>query len=450
MVKSSNQTSQSPLGILNHHTAGIDVGSMLMMVSYTDAAGRQKLLESTGFSDDLRQLAVTLKADGVKDVAMEGTGVYWMALYEVLESEGLRVTLTNPRHFKNVTAQKTDVKDCQWLHQLHAHGLLRSSHVATELYRELKTYIHERNIFQQMKSDTLNRIHKALTQMNIKVQHVISDIEGVAGMKLLRAIASGVSDPEKLLSLIKTAKLKASREELLLSLKGLHKNQYIHVLQHSLESFDFFKDQMRSYEALIEGVLKQMLPRDQNGHAPDISPKKSHVRKNEYKINLKGYLHGILGTDTTAIDGLKEISILEIISVTGPDMSKWRTAQHFTSWLNLSPRPKISGGKLLGHEKRFTNNRATQALRVAAMAMWQNKGPLGYLYKRLAIRKGSKKAIKAVARKLAIIFYNMVKHKCPYDKSKIETNFAQQRNRKIANLFREASKYGYELKSVIS
>lgn len=445
MVKSSNQTTQSPLGIINHHTAGIDVGSMLMMVSYTDAAGQQKLLQSTGFSQDIHQLAVTLKADGVTDVAMEGTGVYWMALYEVLEAEGMRVTLTNPRHFKNVTAQKTDVKDCQWLHQLHAHGLLRSSHIATELYRELKTYTHERNVFQQMKSDTLNRIHKVLTQMNIKVQHVISDIEGVAGMKLLRAIAEGINDPEKLLSLIETSKLKASREELLLSLKGLHKKQYTHVLQHSLKAFDFLKEQMKNYELLIEGVLKEMLPPDENGITPEIKAKKSYVRKNEYNINLKAYLERILGVDATAIDGLKEISILEIIAVTGVDMAKWKTAQHFTSWLNLSPRPKISGGKLLGHEKRFTNNKATQGFRVAAMAMWQNKGPLGRFYKRLAIRKGAKKAIKAVARKLAIIFYTMVKFKCPYDKTRLETNLEQQRARKIAGLFKEASKYGYDL-----
>ena len=159
---------------------------MLMMVSYTDQSGEQKLLESTGFSEDLINLAKTLKSEGITDVAMEATGVYWMAIYEVLEQEGLRITLTNPRHFKNVAAQKTDVKDCQWIHQLHAHGLLRSSHIAPELTRELKMYIHERNVLQDMKSDTLNRIHKILTQMNIKVQHVISDIEGAAGMKLLR------------------------------------------------------------------------------------------------------------------------------------------------------------------------------------------------------------------------------------------------------------------------
>lgn len=371
-----------------------------------------------------------------------------MAIYEVLDQEGLKVTLTNPRHFKNVAAQKTDVKDCQWLHQLHAHGLLRSSHIAPELYRELKTYIHERNVLQKMKSDTLNRIHKVLTQMNIKVQHVISDIEGVAGMKLLRGIASGITDPEKLLSLVNTFKLKATVNELLQSLKGLHKKQYTVVLQNQLEVFDFLKDQMKSYELLIEDVLKKMMPSDETGSLPEIKKKTSYTRKNEYSINLKAYLERILGVDVTGVDGLKEISVLEIISVTGIDMNKWRTQEHFTSWLNLSPRQKKSGGKLLGHEKRFTNNNATQAFRLAAQTMWQNKGPLGQLYKRLAVRKGSKKAIKAVARKLAVIFYKMVKEKCSYDKTKLEKNLEQQRARKIAMLMREASKYGYDLQPV--
>jgi transposase len=450
MVKSSNQPTQNPLAIINPHTAGIDVGSMLMMVSYTDPSGQQKLLESTGFSEDLVKLAKTLKSEGITDVAMEATGIYWTAVYEVLEREGLVVTLTNPRHFKNVAAQKTDVKDCQWIHQLHAHGLLRSSHIAPELYRELKTYIHERNVLQQIKSDTLNRIHRILTQMNIKVQHVISDVEGVAGMKLIRGIASGITDPEQLLSLVNASKLKATREELLQSLNGLPKKQYTVVLQNHLEVFDFMKEKMKSYELLIEDVLKKMMPVNENGVSPVIKVKKSYTRKNEYDINLKEYLERILGVDVTAVEGLKEISVLEIVSVTGIDMNKWRTSDHFTSWLNLSPRPKVSGGKLLGHERRFTNNKATQAFRLAAQTMWQNKGPLGQLYKRLAVRKGSKKAIKAVARKLAVIFYKMVKEKCAYDKTRLERNLEQQRARKIAMLMREASKYGYDLQPAMS
>jgi transposase len=448
MVKNSKQTTASPqLAIINPHTAAIDVGSMLMMVAYTDAHGHQHLMETDGFTESLDELAKTLQCEGVTHVAMEATGVYWIALYEVLEQHGLVVTLINPKHFKNVDAQKTDVKDCQWLQQLHAHGLLRASHIAPEAYRELKSYLHERNVLQQQKSDTLNRIHRLLTQMNIKVQHLISDIEGVSGMKLLRGIAQGISDPVELLSQIDVTKLKAEREDLLKSLTGAYKEQYILILQHALKAYDFFKMQMKSYEGLIEGVLKKMLTENETGSTPVIPLKKGLVRKNQYHINLKEYFRHIIGVDVTQIEGLDEISTLEIISVTGIDMNKWPSAEHFTSWLNLSPRPKITGGKIIGYQKRFTNNKATQAFRLAAQTMWKHKGALGQLYRRLAAQKGSKKAIKAVARRLAVIFYTIVKYKKEYDKSRLQVDAEKQKLKKIARLKKEAFKYGLILQT---
>jgi len=449
MAKLQKQTkTPMSLAVINHHTAAIDVGSMLMMVSYSDAQGNQCLTQADGFTQGIQQLAKTLKQASVTDVAMEATGVYWMALYEVLEDHGLSVTLVNPRHFKNVHAQKTDVLDCQWLHQLHAHGLLKASHIAPELYRELKNYLHERNILQQQKSDTLNRIHRLLTLMNIKVQHLISDIEGVAAMKLLHSIANGVKDPAILLSQIDVHRLKAGKEELLLSLQGTYKDQFIIILQRLLKAYDFYKQEMKAYELFIEEVLKKMLPEDEHGNKPEVNKKKGLVRKNQYSINLKEYLKNILGTDTTQIDGMEEITVLEVVSVTGADMSKWPTSDHFVSWLNLSPRPKKSGGKILGHQKRFNHNRATQAFRLAAQTMWRNNGSLGRLYKRLAAQKGAKKAIKAVARKLAVIFYQMVKNKTQYDKTRLVTE-QKYHERKIAGLKKIAALYGFVLQPKI-
>ena len=432
------------LAVINQNTAAIDVGSMLMMVSFTDANGTRYLLQSDGFTQSITELAKTLHQAGVTHVAMEATGVYWMSLYEVLEAHGLIVTLINPRHFKNVDAQKTDVKDCQWLHQLHAHGLLRASHIATELYRELKTYLHQREIMQKQKSDTLNRIHRQLTLMNIKVQHLISDIEGVSGMKLIRAIAAGQQDPAALLSLIDITKLKASEAELLQSLNGLYKTQHIAILKRLLVEYDFYKEEMKQYELLIKEVLDKMLP-DELGNKPVIENKKGHVRKNQYTINIKEYLQNILGTDATLIEGLDEISILTIISVTGTDMGKWPTAEHFVSWLKLCARPNISGGRTLGHQSRFTNNAATQAFRKAAQAMWNNKGPMGNFYRRLASKKGSKKAVKALARKLAIVFYNVIKHKSIYDKSRLIPKDEAKKNRELKKLKEMATSLGFDL-----
>ena len=269
-------------------------------------------------------------------------------------------------------------------------------------------------------------------------------------MILVRGISEGIKDPESLLSMIDITKLKASEDDLKKSLQGIYKQQYITVLKLSLESFDFFKKQMNVYEKLIEEVLIKMLPEDESGNKPVIEKKKGHVRKNQYNINMKSYLQHIKGTDITQVDGMEEITILEIISVTGTDMSKWKTAEHFASWLNLSPRPNISGGKTLGHQKRFTNNKATQAFRMAAQTMWQHKGALGNLYRRLAAQKGSKKAVKAIARKLAVIFYNMMKHKTPYDKSKLESSAEKQEAKKIAYLQKELKKHGYDSQRIIT
>lgn len=450
MDKKLKKNQSLQLAVINPCCAAIDVGSMMMMVAYSDEQGNQYLLEVDAFTESLQTLATTLQQAGVTHVAMEATGVYWIVVYEILEQQGFRVTLVNAKHFKNVDAQKTDVKDCQWLHQLHANGLLRASHIAKEIYRELKSYLHERNILQKQKSDTLNRIHKLLTQMNIKVQHLISDIEGVSGMKLLRGIANGITDPVELLSLINADKLKAGKEDLIKSLQGIYKKQFVIILQNALKAYDFFKEQMRNYEILIEKVLKTMLPKDGDGNKPVIKNKTSYVRKNQYSINLKEYLKHIIGVDVIKIDGIDEISALEIISVTGLDMNKWPSAEHFVSWLTLSPRPKISGGKIIGHEKRFTNNKATQAFRMAAQSMWQNKGSLGHLYRRLSAQKGSKKANKAIARKLAVIFYHMVKNKTEYDKNKLQVNTERQRAKRISFLQKEAIKYGYVLQNAVA
>ena len=438
------------LAIIQQQSGAIDVGSTLMMVSYADQYGEHHLLETSAYTDDLEQLARTLQTAGVQKVAMEATGVYWMALYELLEHYAIEVTLVNPHHFKNVAGQKTDVKDCQWLHQLHAHGLLRASHIAPDVYRELKEYIHERNILQKHKSDTLNRIQRLLTQMNIKVQHLISDMEGVSGLLLLRGIADGINDAEQLLSLIDIRKLKADKTDLIRSLKGNYKKQYISILKNTLKQYDFYKAQMKQYEELIEEVLIKMLPDDGKYEGSKVKGKTSHVRKNQYTINVKEYLRLITGIDLTKIDGLDEISVLIIISITGIDMNKWPTANHFVSWLNLSPRPKKSGGKIIGYQQRFTKNEATQCFRLAAQSLWQNKGPLGQLFRRLSYQKGSKKAIKALARKLAVIFYCMLKNKREYEVNKLQIDSEKQTQIKLARLRKEAAKYGLSLEKSVA
>jgi transposase len=443
------------LSIIYPGAAGIDVGSTSMYVAYQNSDKMQTVEVFDAFTSDLHALAQRLQQAGVTHVAMEATGNYWMALYEVLENYQLQVTLVNARHYKNVAGQKTDVHDSQWLQQLHAHGLLRASHITEEQYRELRTYIHERNILQQQKSDTLNRIHKVLTSMNIKWQHVISDIEGVEGLKVVRRIAEGITSTDQLLEGVNLKRLKASKEVLVKSLEGLFKPHYQQVLKHHLAAYDFFKDQMLSYEQLIEAALQQLLVTRQQGNEQQqqqvaIKQKTRKARKNQYHFNLKQYLHQLAGVDLTEIDGLEESSVLIIIAVVGLNMHKWPTAEHFASWLNLAARPKKSGGKVLGHQKRFTSNAATLAFRMAAQSLHSSKSALGSLYRRLASRKSSAKAIKAVARRLAIIFYNMVKKQVKYDPKIVVADEQQLRARKIARLKKEAERLGCRVESLVA
>jgi transposase len=443
---SAQKQSASPpslsLALVRPHAAAIDVGSMNMMVSYSSAEGVPIVKEFGAFTQDLNLLAEELKNAGVREVGMEATGVYWMAVFEVLESNGFIVTLVNARHYKNVEGQKTDVKDCQWLHQLHAHGLLRSSHIVEECYRELRTYLQERAILQQGKSDTLNRMHKVLTQMNIKVQHLISDIEGVGGMQLLRSMAAGETNVEVLLSALNPKRLKATEEELTKSLQGQFKPQYITVLKNHLITYDFYKAQMKVYEELIEGVLKQLLPRQEDGSVARVEGKTTKSRKNQYHFKVREYLQHICGVDLAQIDGLDENLVLQIISVTGVELSKWPTHKHFTSWLRVSPSPMITGGRLIGHRRFPTSNAASQAFRLAAQTMWQNKGPLGNLYRRLCARKGSRVAIKAVANRIAIIFYHMLRRKTVYDPKIVVVNEEKLRAKRIDRLKKQAEKLG--------
>jgi len=444
----------SGLPVINFHAAGIDVGSTLMVVFYTDGMGYQCLLRTGGFTKELKELSLLLASEGVKDVAMEATGVYRMGLYEMLEEVGIHVTLINPGHYNRSAEPKTDEKESQWIHQYHSCGILRNSHIASEHYRELRNYIHERSVVQNQKSETLTRIQRLLSMMNIKLQHLISDIEGVGGMKIIRAIASGVTCTEKLVNLIDVKRFKASREDLIASLEGIYKEQFVNLLNMKLQEYDFFVSRMKKYEAYIEETLQKILSTEEKPAAeifPETEKEKrvKYVRKNQYSFDAKAYLYQILGTDLTRAEGMDEKMLLDVVSVTGANMSKWPTEQHFTSWLNLSPRRMESGGKYLGSKKRTTNNPATQAFRISAQSVGNiSKGPLGVLYKRLVTRKGKKTATKAVARKLAVTFYTLVKNKQEYDPLISAKRMKDQEEKKIKNLMKQAKKLGYSIQKI--
>ena len=452
MEKILKKGTVSGLPVINFHAAGIDVGSTVMAVSYTDNTGYQCLLTTGCFTGELKELALLLASEGVKDVALEATGVYWMSLYEMLEEVDIQVTLIHPGHYNRSASLKTDENDSLWIHQYHSCGILRNSHIASEHYRELRNYIHERNTVQHQKSETLTRIQRLLTMMNLKLHHLISDIEGAGGLSILRAVASGVTHAETLVDLLDLKRFKASREDLVSSLEGIYKEQFVTLLKMKLQEYDFFVSQMKNYDTCIEATLQKIVVTVAGPSTLSESEKgkkNKYVRKNQYSFDAKKYLYQLLGTDLTRAEGLDEKMLLDVISVTGTDMSKWPTEKHFTSWLNLSPRRQKTGGKYIGNQTRKTNNAATQAFRISAQSVGNSsKGHLGILYRRLAARKGKRTATKAVARKIAVILYTLIKNKqefCPLISAK---RIAEQEEKKIRQLMKTAKKLGYSMQKI--
>jgi len=443
----------SDFEVKNPRSAGIDIGSMLHYVAVPPHISKENVRHFGGFTKDLESLGDWLVSLKISSVVMESTGNYWQSLYEVLEARGIQVCLVNARHAKNVSGRKSDVLDCQWLLQLHTYGLLSASFIPEEEIRVLRTYLRQRGYFEDYKARSLQAIHKALTSMNIKTQHIISDVEGVHAQKLIRAIASGQHDVE-VLAQFHSKQMKASIDQFKASLRGNYRKEHIFILQQALSSYDFYVSKMRECEEVIERQLLQLqcsLAPQKSASSEDSfvsKQKKKKVRKNQYAFDVKHYLIELLGVDLTEIEGLDENSILEILSETSTDLSKWKSAGHFVSWLRLCPNPQISGGKVIRNKKLKTTNRASTAFRLAARSLHSAKGYLGKFYRHLSHRKGPAVAIKAVARKLAIIFYNMVTKKCPYKKTD-HADYEQKYKEKIMkNIKRNAEKMGFKIEIV--
>jgi transposase len=443
--KSTQKKDEKNFKVINPKAAGIDVGSMLHYVAVPVELSTTPVRKFGSFTSDLEAIAAWLTSIGVSTVAMESTGNYWIPLYDVLQSKGLEVYLVNARHVKNVSGRKTDISDCQWLQKLHTFGLLSASFIPEEQIRKLRSYVRQRNNIEVEKAKDLQHIQRSLTNMNVKLQHLVSDIEGVTAMKIIQDIASGVTDA-KILAGHRTAAMKASKEEIEKSLEGNYSEEHLFTMIQALESYYFHLKQMKHCDEKIEFLLSMMSSSHENNTTFETRTKKRKSRKNQYQFDLKSYLIELLGVNLTEIDGIDESTVLEVISETGTDLSKWRTAKHFTSWLKLCPNPAISGGKVLGNKGSKTSSRAAKAFRLAARSLHSSKSYLGALYRRLSHRKGPSTAIKAVARKLAVIFYKMVTEKTSFIKTEVESYNEIYKKKIINSLKKKAQRLGFELK----
>jgi len=424
----------SQLLVINANAAGIDVSDSEMMVAYPADSGQLEIRPFGTFTEDLEALAACLQENGVTTVAIESTGVYWVPLFLLLQEKGFEVFLVNAKHVKNVTGRKDDEGDAEWLQKLHSCGLLSPSFQPDNQTRALRDLVRQRKTLVRSNTTNLNRIQKVLELMNIKLHTIISDIDGKTGMDIIKAILDGERNPERLADL-RDPRIKASREEIIKSLEGCWTREHLFILGQGYRTHLHNKELIRECDSEIQQMLLEMIASKHEGVIPESEPRKRKVStKNKVDYDLTTRLKQIVGVDLTQVEGLSELSVLAVLAEVGTDMSKWKTAKHFKSWLGLAPNHKISGGKLISSRINKKKQYAAQAFRQAASGLHKNKGPMGDYYRRIRSKSGTPAAIVATAAKLSTIFYCMVKDQQEYNPQSLINHQEKTKEKKISIL----------------
>lgn len=441
------------LSPLNPCVAGIDIGAASVFVCAGFADGTQEVREYLTFTEDLKQMAKWLQECGIKSVAMESTGVFWIPVYDILSQENFNVVLVNAYYLKTVPGRKTDVKDCQWIQQLHAYGLLHGSFRPDNDGVEFRGYVRQRSRLIELASQQVLLMHKALTQMNLQLNHVLSDITGTTGMSILRSIVQGERDPE-VLAKYRNPRCKKSKEEIVKALTGNYREEHLLAIRQALESYDLLHRQANECELAIEKVLERWEvekapvdtpPKENNLKILEKAAVKTKYNRSPYGFEAEQSLKRVLGVDLLCVPGFDVNGIMKIIGEIGTDMTKWSTVKHFTSWLGLCPGNKISGGRILSSRTKPSANRAAQALRLAAFTLYRSKSALGAYYRKMRARLGAPKAITATAHKLARILYNMIREKKSFVEMGQEAYEKAHKEKQIAALKRKAKEFGFTL-----
>ena len=440
MAQRKRPTTQSAISLTHPNAAGIDIGSAAHFVAVPPDRDDEPVREFASFTTDLHRLADWLDACGVDTVAMESTGVYWIPLYELLESRGFTVFLVNARHVKNVSGRKSDVLDCQWLQQLMSFGLLRGAFRPADQVCELRSLSRQRTMLLRSQGRFVQHMQKALTQMNIQLANVISDVAGETGQRILRAIVAGERDGRALAQL-RNARIRASEDEIAKSLQGNWRAEHLFALKQALDAFDFCGTQLAECDAQIQAHLQAL-------HVREDEPAKGKKRgraRNAPKFDLRTQLFQMCGVDLTRIDGIDVTTALAVVSEVGADLSKFPSDKHFASWLGLCPGTKITGGKVMSGKTKRCANRAAQALRLAAAALRSSQSALGAYYRRLCARMDKPKAVTAAAHKLARLIYAMLTHGQEYTDRGQDYFEERYRQRVLHNLAQKAKAMGMQL-----
>lgn len=424
--------------------AGIDIGAKMHVAAVGPEQDPEPVRGFGTFTGDLHRLADWFKHCGVRTVAMESTGVYWIPIFEILDQRGFEVVLVNARDAKHVPGRKTDISDAQWLQRLHEYGLLRASFQPKGEIAILRSYLRQRERLLDYAASHIQHMQKALTQMNLQLHHVVTDVTGATGMTIIRAIIAGERNPETLASL-RDRHCRASVETISKALVGNDREEHVFALTQAVELYDTYQAKIVGCDARIEAILKRLQKAASTPVSKPPPARSTKQQSNGLAFDVRGALHGLLGCDLTQIHGLGPYLALKLVGECGTDLSAWPTAKHFTSWLCLAPSNKISGGKVLSARTRRSGSRAAALLRLAAVAVGRTETALGAFYRRLSARVGKAKAVTATARKIATLFYNTLRHGMSYADPGASYYEERYRRRVLANLERRAKSFGYVL-----
>ena len=436
--------------ILEPNAAGIDIGAREIFVAVPPDRDEHPVRVFSTFTEDLQKMAKWLVSCGITTAAMESTGVYWIPLYDVLEQHGVKPCLVNARGMKNVPGRRTDWHECQWLQFLHSVGLLRAAFRPEGDICAVRSLLRHRAELVEMTSQHIQHMHKALTQMNVQIQHVINDITGLTGLAIVDRIIEGERDPA-VLAKLRDPRIKASEETIRKSLEGNWRPEHLFTLKQSRNSFRHYQEQIAICDEEIEKRLVAFQPRvdpEQRPLPPDRKGKQRRRKKKNANpktgFDLRTESYKLFGVDLTQIPGLMAM-ILTLFSEVGRDMSRWPSAGHFASWLALCPDNDISGGRVLWRGMRRVRNRAGHLFRLAAYSLHHDETPLGDYLRRMKSKLGPAAATTATAHKIAIIFYTMVKKQVEYDGTIWAQRDAERAKRLEAKLKLQAHQLGYKL-----
>ena len=441
-TKRARKRLKSHLEQVNLYAAGIDIGAEAHYVAVPEELDDEPVRCFSCFTVDLERLADWLIGIGIQSVAMESTGVYWIPLFEVLEERGLEVLLVNARHVKNVSGRKSDVLDCQWLQQLHTYGLLDGAFRPPEQITALRAYVRQRDTLVRYAGAHIQHMQKALRQMNLLLDNVVSELTGKTAMAIIRSILKGERDPVKL-ARHRDRRCRKSEAQIAQSLQGHYREEHLFALGQSVMLYDTYQTQIRACDEAIE----QQLHSFETTHSDTPLPAAKHKKKsaNAPAFDVRSELYRLLGVDLTQVEGVSDVTALKVIAEIGTDMTRWKSEKHFASWLGLSPGNKISGGRILNSKTKPSANRAAAALRMAAFALANSKSSLGAYYRRIRSRQGAPKAITATAHKLARLIYSMIKHGTEYVEQGQDYYEEQYQKRVVTNLKRKAAQMGFTL-----